>query len=436
MLGMRRLRGVLAAAALLAAGCGGTTAQARTGASSIVPASAPAFIAVDSNPDSSQWRTIDRLASKFPDKQKAVDSIKQEMSKEEVDWNKDVKPALGDELDFVWLDFENGGQNFVLLVQPHNAAKFKDFVDKANKAEDDPGNRAVYEKFRGWYVLAPAQTTIDRFERESNAQGSLAEEHSFTESMDRLGNDAVVRSYINGKFLMNLAQKYGGTQAQKYRDKLGKLDWIAARLGATSEGIGLDAIVHGTPGSLFRGASKSPAYSPKLLGTVPADALLFLSFRGSKDMFSSLQQNAFFKNAPQFGQFVRPLQQIGRVLEGENAVYVRPGTARSQSVPFAIPEVTLISTPKTAGTPIVDRMVKQFAGTAPQASTIDGTPVHAMASSGAGLYYGDVDGKFVVTDQPSGIRGLHGKALSDSKEFQEAKTAAGFPSKTWGLLYV
>jgi len=438
MLGMRRLTGVLAAAALLAAGCGGTTAQPGTGASSIVPASAPAFIAVDSNPDSSQWRTIDRLASKFPDKQKAVDSIKQEMSKEEVDWNKDVKPALGDELDFVWLDFENGGQNFVLLVQPHNAAKFKDFVDKANKAEDDPGNRAVYEKFRGWYVLAPAQTTIDRFERQSNAQGSLAEEHSFTESMDRLGNDAVVRSYINGKFLMNLAQKYGGTQAQKYLDKLGTLDWIAARLGATSEGVGFDAIVHGTPGSLFRGASKSPAYSPKLLDAVPADALLFLSFRGSKNMFGGLQKNAFFQNAPQFRQFVQPLQQIGRVLEGENAIYLRPGTARSPSVPFAIPEVTLVSTPKTAGTPIVDRMVKRLGGGSPRTQTVAGTRVHAMASAGVGLYYADVDGRFVVTDQPSGIRGLKGSgaSLSDSKEFQQTKAAAGVPGKTWGMVYV
>src|SRR5207248_3286126 len=39
---MRWLTGVLAATALLAAGCGGTTTQIGSGASSIVPASAPA----------------------------------------------------------------------------------------------------------------------------------------------------------------------------------------------------------------------------------------------------------------------------------------------------------------------------------------------------------------------------------------------------------
>ena len=47
-------------------------------------------------------------------------------------------------------------------------------------------------------------------------------------------------------------------------------------MGATSEGLGLDTIVHGTPGSLFKGAAKSGSFSSKLLGTVPADALVYL----------------------------------------------------------------------------------------------------------------------------------------------------------------
>lgn len=435
---MRRLPGVLAATALLAAGCGGTTAQPGSGASTIVPASAPAFIAIDSNAASSQWQTINSLASKFPDKQKAVDSIKNDMNKDGVDWAQDVKPALGDEFDVVWLDFENNGENVVGLTQPKDPVKFKALVAKSNAAAKSPGDKVFYDLFKGWAIISPNQKTIDRFEQESgSATSSLADDKSFTQSMDRLGNDSVVRAYVNGKFLMELARKYGGKQAQPYIKKVGTLDWIAARVGATSQGIGFDSIVHGTPGSLFKGSSKSPAFSPKLVGTVPADALLFLSFHGSKGMFGGLQQNAFFQN-PQFRQFAQPLQQIGRILEGENAIYVRPGTARSSSVPFTIPEVTLVSTPSSPGTPVLDRVVKRFAGTAPQAQSVAGTPVHAMAANGVGLYYGDVDGKFVVTDQPRGIRGVKGggKSLADSKEFQAAKNASGVPSKTWGLLYV
>jgi Protein of unknown function (DUF3352) len=427
---MRCLTGVMAATALLAAGCGGTTAQLGSGASSIVPASAPAYIAIDADPQSHQWQTIDELASKFPDKQKAVDSIKQDLSKDGVNWEQDVKPVLQGELDVVWLDFKNHGRNVVALMQPKNEAKFREVVAKENKAETDPSNRAVYEKFRGWYVLAPDHATIDRFEQESNAAASmLAGDKSFKQSMDRLGTDSVVRAYVNGRFLMKLARQYGGARVQPYIDKVGKLDWIAARLGATSEGIGFDTIVHGTPGSLFKGSSKSAAFSPKLLGTVPGDALVYLSFHGSKGMFNGLAQNPVM-NTPEFRQFAQPLKQIGRVLEGENAIYARPGAR--------IPEVTLVSTPSTAGTPIVDRMVKKFAGSAPEVRSVGGTPVHAMAASGMGLYYADVDGKFVVTDQPQGILGVKrsGKSLSDSDEFRQAKDASGMPDKTWSTLYV
>jgi hypothetical protein len=427
---MRRLTGVMAATALLAAGCGGTTAHIGSGASSIVPASAPAFIAIDSNAASAQWGTIDDLASKFPDKQKAVNSIKRDLAKNGVDWAKDVEPALGDELDFVWLDFANHGENVVGLTQPSSRAKFKALVDKANKAATKPGDKVFYDTFKGWAVIAPAKKTIDRFERESaNAANMLADEKSFTDSMNRLGTDAVVRAYVNGKFLMRLARTYGGAKVQPYLDKVGKLDWIAARLAANSEGIGFDTIVHGTPGSLFKGASKSSAFNATLLGTVPADALVYLSFHGSKGMFDGLRQNPTL-NTPQFRQFAQPLQQLGRILEGENAIYVRPGAN--------IPEVTLVSTPETLGTPIVDRMVKRFSGTSPQAATVDGTRVHALASSGPGLYYADVDGKFVVSDQLQGIRAANGarKSLSESSEFRQAKDASGMPDKTWTSLYV
>src|SRR5919109_64689 len=356
---MRWFSPVALVLALVAAGCGGTTSQIGTGASGLVPASAPAFIAVDTDPGSSQWRTIDALASRFPDKQKAIDSLKSDMRKQGVDWEQDVKPALGKELDFAWLDFENNGRDFVILVQPQSESKFEAFMRKANASETDPSNRAVYEKFQGWEVVAPERSTIDRFEKASGSEAPLANQAAFKQSMDRLGGNSLVRAYVNGKFLMNLARTYGGAQVQSYLDKLGTLDWIALRLGATSQGVGLDTIVHGTPGKLFKGVS-SASFSPKLLGTVPQDALLYLTFHGSKGMFSGLQKNALFNN-PQYRQFARPLQQIGSLLEGENAVYVRPGAGNS------IPEVTFVAAPGngTDGTAILDNLVRRYAHSVP-----------------------------------------------------------------------
>jgi hypothetical protein len=415
MKSMRWPAGVSAALALALAGCGGTTAQVGSGASSIVPASAPAFVAIDADPTSAQWRTINELASKFPDKQKAVDSFKRDMSKEGVSWEQDIKPILQGELDFVWLDFNKNGEDFVALFQPKDEAKFKAFVDKANKSESDPSSRAVYEKFRGWYVIASDHATIDRFEQQSTSQAtSLADDKSFAESMDRLGHDSVVRAYVNGKFLMKLARQKGGAKIQPYIDKVGKLDWIALRMGATSEGVGLDTIVHGTPGSLFKGSSKTAAFSPKLVGSVPADALVYLSFHGSKGMFNGLEQNPAL-STPEFRQFAQPLKQIGRILEGENAIYLRPGQG--------MPEVTLVATPPKGvdGAAIVHRLVKRYAG-----------------GSAPSLYYANVGGRLVVSDQQAALRAAKGsgKSLSDSDEYRQTKDASGMPDKTWSTLYV
>jgi hypothetical protein len=437
---MRWLTGVLAAMALLVAGCGGTTTQIGSGASSIIPASAPAFVAFDTDPSSDQWRTMMDLADKFPAKEKGVRELKKELRKDPgVEWEQDVKPALGTEVDVVWLDFENDGENFVALMQPKDEAKFKQLVAKANASESDPSDKVIYEKFRGWHVLASKQATIDRFKQASESEASsLADDKAFKQSMDRLGEDSILRAYVNGKFLMDLIRRYGGAQVQPYIDKVGTLDWIAARFGATTEGLGLDAIVHGTPGKLFKGAPGSGTFEPKLLGTVPKDALLYLTFHGTKGMFDGLQKNSFF-NSPQYREFAKPLKDLGRLLEGENAIYVRPGSARSPDVPFAIPEVTFVSTAKTDGVGILDRWVKRYAETAPQIDVVDGTPVHAMASSGGlGLYYAKIDGKLVVTDQPSGIRGVKkgGESLSDSEDFKAAKDASGLPDKTYGFLYI
>jgi hypothetical protein len=382
--------------ALLAAGCGGTTGQVGSGASSIVPASAPAYIAIDADPSSQQWQTIDALASKFPDKQKAVDSIKQELSKDDVSWEQDVKPVLQGEFDFAWVDFDNNGQNFVGLMQPKNEAKFKALVAKS---PDKP----VYDKFHGWYVIAAKQETIDRFEQQSDAATStLADDKTFAQSMNRLGDNSVLRGYVNGKALMKVPE------LRQYADKIGKVDWIALRFGATSEGIGLDTIVHGTPGSLFKGTST------KLLGDVPADALVYLSFHGSKGMFNGLVQSPVL-NVPAFHQFARPLQQLGRILEGENALYARPGKD--------MPEVTLVTTPPKSvdGPAIVHGLLKRYAG-----------------GSAKGVFYGNVDGKFVVSDQKAALRGLKrsGKKLADSEEFRSAKHASGMPDATSSTLYV
>jgi Protein of unknown function (DUF3352) len=420
--------------AFVVAGCGGTTDNLGSGASDLVPSNAAVFIAIDTNPQSDQWQTLQRLADKFPDKQKAVAQLKRELRKDPgVSWEKDVKPWLGEELDVVWLDFEADGENVVVLTQPKDAAKFEQFVEKANKSEKNPDDRVVYEQFRGWYVLSPKQTAIDRFKRESeSAAKTLSQESQFKSAMDRLGGDSIVRSYVSGKAVMEAARKYGGKETRPYLDKVGTLDWIAIRSGVQSNGVALDAIAHGTPGELFKGLKFGSDFKAELPDTVPRNALIYWTFHGTKGMFKQLEHNALFKKTPELRQFRDVFADLDKLLQGENAFYVRPGKR--------IPEITFVASPgeDEDGALIVDRLLDREFQFAPEHEMIAGVNTRKFASEGVGIYWGNVNGRLVLTDMPAGIRSFKkpGKSLSDKDSYKDAADASGLPDKTAGFVFV
>src|SRR5204863_734431 len=135
------------------------------------------------------------------------------------------------------------------------------------------------EKYRGWYVFADKRAMIDRFERASDsARRTLAQVPEFERSMDKLGGDAVARAYVGGAAITNVIRRYGGSNVRPFLAKAGTLDWIAAKLGAKSDGVGLDLIVHGTPGKLFKGIHATSSVKPKLLDDAPQNALVYYTF--------------------------------------------------------------------------------------------------------------------------------------------------------------
>ena len=180
---MRRLGLLFAALALLLAGCGGTT-DPGSGGGDFVPASVPLFVAINTDLDSSQWHTVNELANKFPDKQKAIDSIKQQLLKNGLDWDGDLKPALGPELDVVMLDFEASRRDRGADAAEGPGCVRASAVKKGNAA--DPSNKLVYKQFHGWTVISDKQAAIDAFTQASDsAKRTLSEDKNFTAAMDK-----------------------------------------------------------------------------------------------------------------------------------------------------------------------------------------------------------------------------------------------------------
>jgi hypothetical protein len=412
--------------------CGGTTESASTGGAGLVPAGVPVFLALDTDPASPQRKLLEQLAAKFPDERAALARAKQELQKQGLDWNKEVEPALGSELDVVLLDLDDAGDNTVVLLQPADDGAFKRVVAQANAH----GSKVVYDDFHGWKVLAETRVLVDRFESMSDAaQRTLDQDRSFRSAMSSTPTDALVKAYVDGRKVMSKIDNSVGSGQQTFVRDLGSLDWAALSLAAKPNGIGLDATVHGTPGSLFGPAKTGRPFAARLPATAPGDAVLYYTFHGAGGIFSSLDESSPF--AARLGPFAKVLSRIGSLLEGENALYVRPPASGR------LPEVTLVTEPRrgVSGRATLDRIVAAYRkqlGVLPRHGTVAGTPASTLGFGKVALSWADVGGKLVISDLPSGIAAVKspGKPLAANAAFQDALHSAGMPAKTHGFLYV
>ncbi len=101
-----RLIPVLLVAALLPvlAGCGSGSDVG--GAADVVPADVFLYASVDTDFDGDGWAALEEFAARFPGGDNLMQSLADELEsgEEGIDFEQDVKPALGDEVAFVLLD--------------------------------------------------------------------------------------------------------------------------------------------------------------------------------------------------------------------------------------------------------------------------------------------------------------------------------------------
>ena len=423
----------LLAALALVSGCGGgsgATGSSTESGATVVGEDALAFVSVSSDLGSSQWQQADTLARKFPFRDQALAQFKQELAKQNLDYDKDVKPALGPEVDVVVAEGASLNQTVaVLMTKPDDVAKFKALVSKANASG---GSTAVYREVSGWYLASDKQASIDKVLKGSG--GSLADSSTFKDALDKLPGDALVKAYLNGKQLGALvreaAAQQGGTALDPSTVGLDKLDYVAASLSAESDGLRARGAAKGA-GTNALGAGD---YSSSLLDNVPGDALAFLSFRGggTADQLKKLESNP---------QTAKPLQQLQATLgvslddllaliRNEVGFYLRPGAG--------IPEFSLALSPsdKTAALSTLDKLAAKVA--ALTGGKVTSGTVRTIDFGQFALHYGLAGDQVLITSGLNGISDFGGSEskLPDSADFKEAKSAAGMPDSNGGFIYL
>jgi hypothetical protein len=428
------LLAVVVATALAASGCGGSGSSTPAGAS-FAPASAAAFVSVDSDPASAQWKYADELSHRFPGRRDAVDSAEGSFrSGSGLDFEKDVKPALGPELDFVWLDLDHGGRDVVALMQPKDETAFDRAVAKGNA--QDRSSPLLHEQVDGWEVMAAKQSAIDAFKRAHAAGGPvLADDGSFRQAMHEYSHDALVKAYVSGARIEDEVNANVPASQRKSVNQLGSLDWLASSVRTSADGVRLDATARGRAGKLLRSSDGGGSgFELSLPKELPANVLAYLGFHGTAGALDGLAGNPALAS-PQFRPVRTIVRRVGRLLQGENALYLRPGKGR-------LPELTLVAAPAagTDGATTLDRILQDAKlGDRISPAQVAGVQERELGlGGGVKLVYANVGGKLVVTDLPQGIAAVAkpGASLSGAAGFHDATNAAGLPKNVSSFFYV
>jgi hypothetical protein len=259
----------LAALALVLAGCGSAASQTSssltTGAASLVPPTADAFVNVDTNVSSQQWHALGDLIGP-----------KLELSQ--------LQAAAGDALSVAVV-----GKEAVAFAKPQDVAKLRELAARFDQGKD----HYTVQHIGDWSVVADSQDVFAAVRAASSGR-SLADDPTFQAAEDTFHSGALATAFIKGRSLKSL----------------GSAKWFAATVTGDANALQLD--LHA------QNLKPTPAaYKPLLLRDVPSGAIAAVSFKDLDKPLAQLHGVDRYLGVP--------LAQLLPALRGEGAFYVLQG---------------------------------------------------------------------------------------------------------------
>lgn len=417
---------------LVAAGCGGDDLGAgKADGAELLKAGALVYWETDSDPGSEQWKQVEELLGRFPDGEKWIAELKQQLQAQgDVTWEDDIKPALGDLTVVAVYATSRADVAVVGMTNSKDPDKAVALVKKLNAS--DAGEDVISRVVDDWVVISDKETSLDAALKGDGMQ-ALADADGFKSAMEQLPNDALSRVYFDSGAAIDA---YGGADQQTAGALrmfgLDKLDFAVAWARARDDGVEIAVALRGEGAEKLLG-SGAP-YASNFLDLVPADAFAFFSMRGEglAKQFEELRGNPLYGLALQQAeaQLGIKIDDIVGLFRGEVAFYAAPGSP--------IPELTLLleTDDPEQSRQTADRLLRLLAQRGEGDVTEDGGVTTAVFD-GFTINLGSVENAVVLTTSKSGIEklGEAGDKLADSDRFKKALEAADTPDEYTGLLY-
>lgn len=233
-----------AVAALLVAGCGGGGGDSSGGAdpASVAPAQSPVYLDFTVRPEGETKKNIEALAKSIAGIDDLGGLIIDELEKsasesgEELDFEKEVEPWLGEEgglflREYAESDFEGVGA--ATQVEDEGAAR--EFLEKQVESDSEPAKKGSYEGvdfwvdaddgttlgvFDGLIVLADSESVFKSMVDASDGE-NLGEEEDFTSAIANVPDDSAADVFVD---IGSLVEESGGeidSETQLFLDTVG-----------------------------------------------------------------------------------------------------------------------------------------------------------------------------------------------------------------------
>jgi hypothetical protein len=415
---------------LAVAGCGGEGGDAGTDAASFAPQSAAFFVTFAT--EGEEWESAEELYRRFPAAERARREVLEDLAEEDLDWDRDVRPALGPELALV--GFGEGEGEVVALTQPADREALDRLVAKSD-------GELTYEMVEDWAVLGETAADVGAF-REALGDESLADTDEWNDATDDLPEDALVVGYVNGDSVnRSFGDRVGGIGGGNGLPIGGRFPSIGFAVGAQDDGVRLDAEIEGAETDL------PDAYEAALPDELPAGALAYVSWHDAAASIRETLRQAGDTN-PEVDRTVAQLElALGLSLErdvlplfaGEGALALYPGAVGS-----ATPDVALVLEveDEERALAILDGIVERAAGfgvvTAAPDVAVGDVEARVVAVEGMEILYAAWDGKLLATTSEAALAAIEagGETLADDPSFLSARDSSAAPSETVGFAYV
>jgi hypothetical protein len=234
---LRTLAALLACAAAIAvaAGCGGDdeSSGGLGGALAYVPAETPFAVAIDTDLDGDQYKSLDAILNRFPgaDTIKALLKSQLSLGQEGVDFDKDLKPLLGNPAVISATNVasflsDSADSGFVAALQVDDTDALDSLIDKTKPKElGEVAGATVYQDGDTFFaveddivVLAGSRELLEQALERADGGDSLSEE-DFDAGLEGLPDDALARVYVDLQGLLGQ-----GEDAASAR----KIEWVDA----------------------------------------------------------------------------------------------------------------------------------------------------------------------------------------------------------------